>query len=272
MDEKTTKLIKERFDALPDSIKEVILSSHYEESLIEIGKQYNLNVEQLGIVERETTLTMMGLTPTKDFEGELARELSIDRTKVSQVVKDINEKIFLKIRELLKLMNTPAGEEPSVEENSPLESPKNVPVFSQRPPATSFEPEGSQNLNGPKEEIKVNAEILKSAGIEIIEQAPTTSTTFPATIAPPVTPPITPLATPPVSGSILEQKMVKPFQIPMVTTEHSLENISKTNAVSVSPTEQPVVEKKKITDMKTSVPQAPKAYTKGGDPYRVNPE
>lgn len=136
MDDKTTRIIKEKFDALPESIQEVILSTNYEESLIEIGKKYNLNVGQLGILERETTLVMMGLTPTKDFEVELTRELNVDKMRGSQIVKDINEKVFLKIRDLLKLMNTPQGEEPSLE----------------------------------KTEAEKEHEILKSAGIEIIPE------------------------------------------------------------------------------------------------------
>src|SRR3989338_8064204 len=116
MDDNVKKIIKEKFDALPKAIQEMILSTHYEETLIEIGKQHNLNVELMGIMERETTLVMMGLTPTKDFEVELTRELHIDKLKGSQIVKDINEKIFLRIRELLKLMNTPKGEGPALEE------------------------------------------------------------------------------------------------------------------------------------------------------------
>jgi flagellar hook-length control protein FliK len=121
MDENTTQMIKERFDALPESIQELIISSNYQDIIIEIGKKYQLNVEQLGLLEQETTLVMMGLTPTKDFETELTRELKIDNTKGNQIVTEINEKIFLTIRDLLKLMYTPEGEEPSVKE-TPEES------------------------------------------------------------------------------------------------------------------------------------------------------
>ncbi len=116
MDENTTKMIKERFDLLPESIQELIISSNYQDTLIEIGKKYQLNVEQLGMLEQETTLVMMGLTPTKDFETELTNELNVDKMKGNQIVTEINEKIFLTIRDLLKLMYTPEGEEPSVEE------------------------------------------------------------------------------------------------------------------------------------------------------------
>ena len=118
MDENTKKIIKERFDSLPENIQELIMSSNYENTLIDIGKKYQLNVEQMGILERETTLVIMGLSPTKDFEIELTRELSVDKIKGNQIVAEINEKIFLAIRDLLKLMYTPAGEKPSLEETS----------------------------------------------------------------------------------------------------------------------------------------------------------
>lgn len=207
MDENIKKIIKERFDALPESIQEVILSSHYEETLLEIGKQYNLNVEQLGVLERETTLTMMGLTPTKNFENELTRELKVDQTKGSQITKDINEKIFLKIRDLLKLMNTPPGEEPSLEEYDDT-IPRNT------------------GIDGDKE-------IMKSAGIEIIpEKLELNSSPSPLqgegrgevekkeelAIHP-----------------ILAQKLSGFVKNAVVETEHSLDNLTKNSTPIITP-------------------------------------
>ncbi len=142
MDEKTKKLIKEKFDALPKSIQEVILSSNYENSLLEIGQQYKLNVEQLGVLERETTLVMMGLIPTKDFENELTQELGVEKEKGTQITKDINEKIFIRIRELLKIMNTP------IEENIPVE-------------------ESPQKIEQKKNTENEQDMIMRGAGIEI---------------------------------------------------------------------------------------------------------
>ncbi|OGI92725.1 hypothetical protein A2933_00710 [Candidatus Nomurabacteria bacterium RIFCSPLOWO2_01_FULL_46_18] len=128
MDENTTlELIKERFEALPESIQEIILSSHYQEDLIEISKKYNLNVEQMGILERETTMVMMGLINPNNFEMELTKELGFEKEKGHLIVNDINEKIFLKIRDLLKLMNTPLGAEPSLEPGPEIPASSNQP-------------------------------------------------------------------------------------------------------------------------------------------------
>jgi hypothetical protein len=223
MDDNITKIIKERFDTLPTMIQEVILSTHYEETLIEIGKQYNLNVEQLGILERETTLVMMGLTPTKDFETELTHELHVDKLKGAQIVKDINEKIFLKIRELLKLMNTPAGETPSVEET---------------------------------EEIKnTDTQILSKAGIEIIpeklelttEERPLENREDMLKKIEKSTAPAESHSTLKVSDSMsssepkeethpmLAQKLSASFQTPIAKTEHTLNNLTSSNTPSATP-------------------------------------
>ncbi|MFA6258758.1 MAG: hypothetical protein WCX79_03605, partial [Candidatus Paceibacterota bacterium] len=128
MDENTKKIIKEKFESLPDDIQKIILSTDYENTLVEIGKNYKLTIDQMGILERETTLVMMGLVPTDDFKNELAGELKIDATTISLIVKDINQKIFLKIRELLKQMSI-QDEKPLLkkteESKFPIENTKN---------------------------------------------------------------------------------------------------------------------------------------------------
>jgi hypothetical protein len=117
MNDSVIKIIKEKFDSLPESIQKIILSSEYEEILTEIGNQSQLSAEQIAVLERETTLVMMGLTPIKDLEIRLVRELNIDKIKGEEITKDINEKIFLKILELLEIMNTPAEEKPDWQQN-----------------------------------------------------------------------------------------------------------------------------------------------------------
>lgn len=203
MDEKTLEIIKKRFDALPESIQEVILSSNYQEVLVEVGSKYQLNVEKMGILERETTMVMMGLVSTKDFEVELTRELMVDKIKGAQIVKDVGEKVFSKIRELLKLINIKEGEE----------------VFTEK----------EQKANTEEDTDK---EILSSSGIEIIEEEP--KEILPEVEKLELNSPknesaIDPIFTKKLSGFVKNE---------VKETDHSLNNLTK-NSAPVTPNEKP---------------------------------
>lgn len=229
MDENTTKIIKERFEALPEDVQEVILSSDYENTLLEIGKQHNLNVEKLGILERETTMTMMDLIPTKDFENELTRELGVDKEKGSQIVKDINEKVFFRIRELLKLMNTPPGEEPVLSEEE--DEIKNT--------GTDWNPLPQKNINE-----KNDQQILHSSGIEIISE--NKKETLPAveklelSTTKEEIKPIVPEKKEEEVHPVLAQKLTGFVKNEIKETDHALNNITKTNT-PITPSEKPKI-------------------------------
>jgi hypothetical protein len=226
-------------------VQEVILSSDYENTLIEIGKQYQLNVEQLGVLEQETTMTMMGLIPLKDFEAELTRELNIDKEKGAKIVAEIDEKVFLKIRDLLKLMNTPAGEEPNLDEET-----------EKMPPPLAF------GQNAPGEEIKTadaeeekNTQAFSAHGIEIIPEK-------------------LELANKEKINSILTRKLTGSVQTPSVKTEHSLPNLSTGSAQQIK-SPAPVMPASALGSIKPPSMETTKlspSYSLGNDPYRLPPE
>lgn len=161
MDEETKQMLAKRFEALPKSIQDLILSDYYQETLMGLGQKHQLNIEQLGIIEREVTMVLMGLINSSNFEGELTRELRVDKEKGRAITQDVSDKVFAKVRELLKLMNTPAGQEPTVEEDGnilkttniePPSPPKTIPPAPVAPPVIL---------------PNTNAQIFQSAGIEI---------------------------------------------------------------------------------------------------------
>ena len=125
MDENTLKIIKDKFDSLPESIQTLIMSSKYQESLSAISRKYQLSFEQTTILEKETTLVLMGLSTVEDFGNILKEELRVEDLRNSQIVIDIDNQIFSNVETLLKLMYTPEGEEPDLgeeelEENTSL--------------------------------------------------------------------------------------------------------------------------------------------------------
>ena len=214
------KRIKEKFDSLPKEIQDIILSSNYQDSLLEIGRKYQLNVEQMGIMEQETTIAMMGLTPTTDFEKELTRELNIDSAKSSEIAKDISEKIFFKIRELLKSWSMGTEIELAPEKQNPVH-----------------------------EEMRHEVNVLSKAGIELVpEKLELTTPEKPIENREHI---LGKIEKPEEIHPILTQKITSSFQAPIVKTEHTLENITKTSAPA-----------------KTNTPPAPSKV----DPYREIPE
>ncbi len=245
MDDNTQKIIKEKFDSLPKTIQEVILSSNYQETLFEIGKRYQLTVEQMGILEQETTLVMMGLTQTKNFETELISELKIDPVKGAAIVGEINEKVFLAIRELLKLMNTPLGEQPVIETEVETKKIESMPIS---------KPAEIKTVE-PKEEIRYNIEKPAEKIEDILAklEKPNFANT------PTKIPNLTEVQKEVVPAVILS-KLSGSFQIPSKTTEYSLQNISKTG-LPTTPTPAP------LPSIPTSqLPTTPRTIKV--DPYR----
>lgn len=235
MDKNIEQIIRDKFNSLPKTIQEAIMSSDYENSLIQIGRDNKLTVGQMGILEREVTLVMMGLTPLNQFEAELAMELDVE---VQPLIKALNEQIFQKIRDFLK---TSSGEDNS-KEIEPEES--------------SMEPT----------EIKKSEEfVLNRAGIKI--------NPVNASMAPKSTPTPAPkkadlnvlelkAGEKPNTLKLedpIKQKLMGSVQMPTTKTEHTLNNLSSADDKT-----------KKVADVVGGGDKRGTVYAKG-DPYRLNP-
>lgn len=105
MDEKIKNKIKEKFANLPQSIQVIILSDSYQRILIEIGKQNNLSRKQLGTLEMEVTMALMGLTNYKILGEELARELGIKKEQANNIDDIVKKTVFSSVLDLLDIMN-----------------------------------------------------------------------------------------------------------------------------------------------------------------------
>ena len=94
--------IRERFDNLQPEIKDAIMSSNYEKNLFEIGQKHHLSIEQMGDLELNTTLMMLGDTHPDQYANELMGDLNLPEDKIYEIVDDVNERIMGNIREMIK--------------------------------------------------------------------------------------------------------------------------------------------------------------------------
>ena len=156
----TPEQIKEKYDSLPEDIKKAVTSVDTTDALIEIGEKYKLHVDKMGELLDETTLVMVGLESTKNFVNEIRNRLEISQDLAENIVKDVNNKILLKVRESLKKIY----KEPTEKKNLPLEENKKIEIKEKE----DFIIE-KKNIIEPKLEIKPEENLNKEEILKEIE-------------------------------------------------------------------------------------------------------
>ncbi|MBU6415069.1 hypothetical protein KGQ34_02420 [Patescibacteria group bacterium] len=94
-----------RYEALPQDLKEIMMSVETAEIIFEIGKKFGLNIEKTGKLAEEIGFVILGVVPSKDFVKNLKDILEVDEDKALGVASEANHRIFLKIRDTLKTMH-----------------------------------------------------------------------------------------------------------------------------------------------------------------------
>jgi hypothetical protein len=135
--------LKTRFELLPTELQQVILSSDYQLQLFEVAKKHKLTYEKLGQLELETTMVILGMTPPDEYKLEIAEQMGLSGADLDNVVMEINEKVFMPIREKLMALysedevkkgeefaNITSTEKPVV---APKESPYREPIEPAKP-------------------------------------------------------------------------------------------------------------------------------------------
>ena len=103
MDNKTDteKELSTRFALLPEEIQKAITSSDYQMKLFDIAKKYKFTYEQLGKLEMETTLTLLGMTHPNDYITSLTEQLGKKKEEIEPLVNEIKTQVFDPIRDSL---------------------------------------------------------------------------------------------------------------------------------------------------------------------------
>lgn len=116
----TQEELVNRYEKLPQALKDAIFSEVNAEKMYALGKRNGLTIDQMGSVTSETGYVILGIAHPKDFVRNLKQKLNIDQEKVRQIAEDINREIFRPIREhlkdLYKLADLEVSEVPSEKE------------------------------------------------------------------------------------------------------------------------------------------------------------
>ena len=94
------------FDTLPEEIKEAIFSVDSAEAITSIGQKYSLHIDQTALLGQETGYVLLGITDPMEFAPILASKLGVDKQTAGNIVMDINDKIFVKVKEALRQVHS----------------------------------------------------------------------------------------------------------------------------------------------------------------------
>lgn len=98
----TKNELASRFQLLPEDIKAAIMDTGYQEKLFNLAKAEKLTYEELGVLETETTMVLLGMTKPADYRDELQMELKKNDAQIDSIVKAVNEQVFAPIRSSLE--------------------------------------------------------------------------------------------------------------------------------------------------------------------------
>jgi|SRR5271168_751314 len=97
---------------IPPEVLEVLNSETLSAALYDIGEKYKLHIDHIGELGVETRLVLLGNTSPDLFISKIRERLDVSQNVAEQIATDINEKIFIPIREKMKdIYKTPQQEE-----------------------------------------------------------------------------------------------------------------------------------------------------------------
>jgi len=222
------KELRTRFELLPEEIKNTIISSEYQMKLFELARKYQLSYVDLGQLELETTMVLLGMTKPYNFLGDLKAVIKKNDTVMAALVDEIDTQVFSAIRASLVLLHQEKEEDrenagmatpptptsiPLSQElvsKAPVAQAQAIPLSIKTPqmgggapmPQTSFAPTLEKHED----------EMLKNSGIEV--STPNETAPLPHSGATPV-----------VSADAFISKLTGVFGVKSKATDHTLPKI-----------------------------------------------
>jgi len=98
----TKEQLWNKFDNLPEKVKDIILAPKTIEILDTIVKENGVPVERGLKLARYVDLVLAGIVPITLFRETLEEELQIDQERARKIAMEIRDKIFMQIKDELR--------------------------------------------------------------------------------------------------------------------------------------------------------------------------
>lgn len=115
----TADQIQTAYRKLPQDIRDAYFSEDVTEKIEALGQKHRLHIDQLGELSNQISLILLGLAKPGDFKMAVMNQLKIDQTTTDNLTTDINNQIFLPIRESLQKLSSSPDQSPINTSNQP---------------------------------------------------------------------------------------------------------------------------------------------------------
>jgi len=106
MNEQEKNDLIKQFNSLPIEVQKAISSVDFSSKIQNIAKNQKLMLDQAGKLEMETMLVLLGLEPLDKFVDNIVAHVGLSSANASLVAHDVNELIFINIREAIKQVHS----------------------------------------------------------------------------------------------------------------------------------------------------------------------
>lgn len=98
----TRQELKQRYEKLPEVLKDAMFSADIATKIFAIGKKHGLTIEKTGFMAEETGYLILGLTRPAELVNILTEALEVKEEQAKEIANDLNHQIFYPLREALK--------------------------------------------------------------------------------------------------------------------------------------------------------------------------
>ena len=118
MNQELSGALQEQIKKLPPEVQDAIASPDLKKKIGEIGNKNKLHIDQVGLLEDEVLLVMIGIEDPADFPDNIVQHVKLETSVAGKVAEDVAQQIFLPIREAMKKFmgedsTPPASKNPS---------------------------------------------------------------------------------------------------------------------------------------------------------------
>lgn len=133
--------VLERWDSLPDNLREALVSPFNGDFIWRLGEKNHLSEEKISMIATTAGDVIFGFIRPEDLASELQETLEIDPRIANAISKEINQRIFFPLHNEIRKVYSPVSAMPEVKEIKPPIKPK---------PEVEF-----PKIELPKEEVEV---------------------------------------------------------------------------------------------------------------------